>query len=131
MATKRARRFSSAVLLLSALPAYGGSFPVCVERAQYARIELVDAFAPTQCVVEAGNINPWLGLLTGAALVTGTFVYGACTMFVPGSDTSRIVFDTKVESDGANEALGHELRHAFEPREFHPAMLSMVTLPCE
>lgn len=119
------------VLLLFALPAWAGEFPVCDKRAQYARVEIVSTFAPTQCVAEVMETNPLLGMLAIVAAVTGVGVYGACTRYAPGSDASRIVFDLRVQSDGADEGLGHELRHAFEPRDFHPAMLPMVILPCE
>ena len=119
------------VLLLFALPALAGEFPVCDKRAQYARIELVDAFPPTQCVVEAWEANPAHGFLAALGLVTLTAVMGSCNRYAEGGERSRIVFKLGVPSEGADEVLGHELRHAFAPREFHPPMLPMVTLPCE
>lgn len=117
--------------ILLAGDASAGEFPVCYRGAQYARIELVNAFAPTQCVAEQLEANPMFGVLAVLGLVSGMMIYGACTRYAAGSDTSRIVFDMKVETEGANEALGHELRHAFEPREFHPPMLPMVSSSCE
>ena len=120
-----------ALLALFPILAHAGEFPVCDRKPQYARIELVSTFAPTQCVAEVWETNPLFGVLAALGAATGMGILGACTRYAPGTDVSRIVFDLRVQSEGADEVLGHELRHAFEPREFHPTLLPMVTLPCE
>ena len=120
-----------ALLALFPILAHAGEFPVCEKRAQYARIELVDAMPMTQCIAEAWEANPAQGVLAALGLVTLTSVYGSCARYQEGGDRTRIVFKLGVETEGSDEVMGHELRHSFAPREFHPPLLPMVTLPCE
>lgn len=114
------------ILLLavsSSAQAWLGAFDVCDKAPQYVRIEVYDGFAPLECpAVAAGMGNPLPLLL----LAVGT-VYVSCALFVPGTERAALV----VSLDGPDAMIGHELRHAFAPHDFHPPMLPFVNLPCE
>ncbi len=115
-----------AILLLAlsaSAGAFVGEFPVCDKKPQYVRLEIYDGFPPFQCpsiAAERGNPLPML------LLAIGTF-YASCAMYAPGTERATLVVSLK----SPDEIIGHELRHAFPPHEFHPPMLPFLTLGCD
>jgi len=102
--------------------AFVGDFPVCDKRPQYVRIELREGFPPAECPavsLDRGNPIPALLLVLGS-------VYVSCALYAPGTERATII----VPAGGPDAILGHELRHAFAPHEFHPALLPFVTESC-
>lgn len=115
-------RLAAALLLLWASSAGASEFPVCEQRAQYVRVEIVGEFAPANCIAAAwaqGDARPALLLLAGV-------IVPVCAEVSPGN--ARLYLTPEVTDDAV---LGHELRHAFPPVHSHPYLLPWVSSPCE
>lgn len=114
----------AAWLMPAAALGFAGSFRVCDRAPQYVRVEVVDGFPPFDCPAvawEAGNPLPAILTISGLAF------YASCALYAPGGERARLMISLR----SPDAVIGHELRHAFPPHEFHLPAVPFFDLPCD